>query len=110
MDKWTVRADARTGPLAVDNTLSCPPRGPLPTCPQPAATTFKKISKSIQIPSDGRYKVPSTRSDNTDTTHSGVSRLVHVVVEGLAFVNDMDGKKLQRFVVNHFESTMLYIA
>ena len=40
VDKWTVRAGARTGSLAVDNALRCPPRGPLPTCPQPSTTTI----------------------------------------------------------------------
>ena len=42
VDKWTVRAGARTGSLAVDNALRCPPHEPLPTCPQPATTTIKE--------------------------------------------------------------------
>src|SRR5260221_9266956 len=46
VDKWTVRAIARTGPLVVDNASRCPPRGPLPTCPQPATTTIKITSGS----------------------------------------------------------------
>jgi hypothetical protein len=39
--QWTVRALARAGPLAVDNASRCPPRAPLPTCPQPPTTTIK---------------------------------------------------------------------
>ena len=42
VDKWTVRAGARTGSLAVDNALRCPPHEPLPTCPQPATTNIKE--------------------------------------------------------------------
>jgi len=42
------RAGARTGSLAVDKALRCPPREPLPTCPQPATTTIKEDSKENQ--------------------------------------------------------------
>ena len=58
MDNWAVRAIARTGPLAVDNASRCPPRGPLPTCPQPPTTPIKITSGSTQLPSFGRYKAP----------------------------------------------------
>ena len=56
VDKWTVRAIARTGPLAVDNASRCQQRRPLPTCPQPSTTTTKITSGPTQLPSFGRYK------------------------------------------------------
>jgi hypothetical protein len=49
VDKWTVRAGARSGPLAVHNALRYPPRGPLPTCPKPSTTTFKEPSSENSL-------------------------------------------------------------
>ena len=56
VDKWTVRAGARTRLLAVDNAARCPPRSLLPTDPQPSTTKFRNSKIPPYGRSIGRYK------------------------------------------------------